>query len=283
MAELTCERVAKELKSADAILIGAGAGMGVDSGLPDFRGIDGLWTKVSPMNGQLLEEDPASSWGFFAHCLDLFRTNSPHAGFAILKSWTEKYFPDYFIFTSNIDAHFQVSGFPEEKILEVHGSIYHHQCIKGRHCDEAIWTAAEELNNSLVFDKQSMRLQGPMPLCPTCNDLARPNVLLFGDGGWLPYRTRVQEKRFYDWVLDKKMNNKKIVALEFGAGTAVHTVRAECYKVSQCLIRINPGEPRVDKEHQLNREYDRDKTAISVPLGALDAVRRIDKYLQAMS
>lgn len=98
MAEHTAERVAKELKYADSVLIGAGAGMGVDSGLPDIRGIDGLWKEVSPMQGQLLAEEPVMSWGFFAHCLELFRTN--------------------------IDRHFQESGFPEEKILKEHGSIY---------------------------------------------------------------------------------------------------------------------------------------------------------------
>lgn len=276
MAELTCERVAKELKTADALLIGAGAGMGVDSGLPDFRGIDGLWKKVSPMQGQLLADDPASSWGFFAHCLELFRTNSPHPGFAILKSWTEKYFPDYFIFTTNIDRHFQESGFPEERILEEHGSIYHHQCIAGLRCSAAIWPVPAGFNESLTFDRETLKLTSPMPTCPNCGDLARPNVLLFGDRGWVPQRTVAQEEKYYGWVLEKKQKKQKIVALEFGAGTAVPTVRVECQKVGHTLIRINPHQFLVVRDHR------EEKKAISLPLGALDAVRRIDKYLQAM-
>ena len=48
MNDLAVDRAARAIATADALLIGAGAGMGVDSGLPDFRGNDGFWRAYPP-------------------------------------------------------------------------------------------------------------------------------------------------------------------------------------------------------------------------------------------
>src|SRR3954468_2871975 len=83
---------------ADALLIGAGAGMGVDSGLPDFRGDAGFWKAYPPFQGRRFAEmsnphwfrtDPELAWGFFGHRLNLYRSAIPHRGFTILKRWAE--------------------------------------------------------------------------------------------------------------------------------------------------------------------------------------------------
>ena len=85
---------ADAVRSADALLIGAGAGMGVDSGLPDFRGAEGFWKAYPPFRGRQFAElstphwfgaDPALAWGFFGHRLNLYRTATPHRGFAVLR------------------------------------------------------------------------------------------------------------------------------------------------------------------------------------------------------
>src|SRR5688572_30975326 len=86
-------RAAAAIASADAILIGAGAGMGVDSGLPDFRGDQGFWNAYPPFRGMKFADvsnpiwfrsDPAQAWGFFGHRLQLYRETLPHSGFGIL-------------------------------------------------------------------------------------------------------------------------------------------------------------------------------------------------------
>src|ERR1700712_4392664 len=89
------------IQSADGILITAGAGMGVDSGLPDFRGDQGFW-KAYPRYAELglnfaelanprwFQKDPYLAWGFYGHRLHLYRTTVPHAGFALLRAWAEK-------------------------------------------------------------------------------------------------------------------------------------------------------------------------------------------------
>src|SRR5690349_16282268 len=84
-------RAAEVLRSARALLIGAGAGMGVDSGLPDFRGTEGFWRAypayaklgldfASMANPHWFEQDPAFAWGFYGHRLHLYRDTLPHPG-----------------------------------------------------------------------------------------------------------------------------------------------------------------------------------------------------------
>ena len=82
--EPVLERAAQSIENADAILITAGAGMGVDSGLPDFRGAEGFW-KAYPAIAKLglsfsqmanpawFETDPALAWAFYGHRLNLYR------------------------------------------------------------------------------------------------------------------------------------------------------------------------------------------------------------------
>ena len=88
---------AKEIiKNADAIVITAGAGMGVDSGLPDFRGDQGFWKAYPPLkdkdigftdmaNPQWFFDDPKLAWAFYGHRLKLYNKTEPHAGFAMLR------------------------------------------------------------------------------------------------------------------------------------------------------------------------------------------------------
>ena len=103
----------KAWQDAEAILIGAGAGMGVDSGLPDFRGNSGFWKAYPPLeklgiqfheiaNPQWFTDDPNLAWGFYGHRLDLYQKTKPHHGFEILlEKHTRQEIP-MFIFTSNV-------------------------------------------------------------------------------------------------------------------------------------------------------------------------------------
>lgn len=107
---------------ADALLIAAGAGIGVDSGLPDFRGTEGFW-KAYPALGRRglnFEEvasprtfvrDPGLAWGFYGHRLDLYRRTVPHTGFRLVRAWGERMLNGAFVFTSNVDGQFQRAGF----------------------------------------------------------------------------------------------------------------------------------------------------------------------------
>lgn len=117
-------RAARLIDAADSLIICTGAGMGIDSGLPDFRGPGAFW-KVYPALGQAklrfeeiaspaaFKTRPTLAWGFYGHRLNLYRSTQPHAGFQMLKEIGDSLPHGGYVFTSNVDAQFQKARFPE--------------------------------------------------------------------------------------------------------------------------------------------------------------------------
>jgi NAD-dependent SIR2 family protein deacetylase len=260
----------KRIQKADAILITAGAGMGVDSGLPDFRGIEGFW-KAYPVikdlgyrfeemaNPRWFEEDPALAWAFYGHRYMLYKQTKPHEGFFKLLDFAKQKKGKYFVFTSNVDGHFQKAGYANTNIVEIHGSINHLQCTKP--CSQKI-TPAENLY--FEINTKTFRTTSSLPLCPDCGAIMRPNILMFGDWNWIPARTDMQSMALQRW-LDQTVEKKyKITILEFGAGTAVPTVRIFSEQIARqydaTLIRINPRDTEVPND------------AIALQMGAKEAI-----------
>ena len=243
------QRAAEVIRSAEGLVITAGAGMGVDSGLPDFRSPEGFWRAYPPFsklglsfeelaNPQWFERDPALAWGFYGHRFELYRQTPPHEGFAILRRWAAAKPDGYAVFTSNVDGHFQKAGFAEERMVECHGSLQHFQCVKP--CCAATWPAPAYIR--FEIDPAIMRATGALPCCVRCGGLARPNVLMFGDDAWSPGRTLAQQVRFRAWL--RSLARDKFAVMELGAGTAVPTVRHTSEQLAAAgrvpLIRINP-------------------------------------------
>ncbi len=249
--EASFERAAQLIATADTLIIAAGAGMGVDSGLPDFRGNDGFWRAYPALKNAGLAftsiaspaafvSHPRRAWGFYGHRLALYRNTIPNPGFAILRRWAERMPNGVGVFTSNVDGQFQKAGFDGDAIEECHGSIHHMQCMMP--CLEAIWRADAFV--PAVDDEQCL-LTGPLPTCPHCGALARPNILMFGDAGWLPERSAAQARRLFRRLGEAE----RPVVVEIGAGSAIPSVRHFAQEVVQrCrgrLVRINPTESAV--------------------------------------
>ena len=266
---------AEAISNARALVITAGAGMGVDSGLPDFRGDTGFWNAypmyerlginfVGAANPEHFQRDPAFGWGFYGHRTNLYRATVPHEGFRILLKWAKRYNLDYFVVTSNVDGQFQKAGFSEERIVEVHGSIHHLQCLAP--CSMNIW----ENDGDIRVDTEIMRARS-IPKCRYCGGVARPNILMFGDWSWISCRTACQEARF-DTFLEEQ-GGRRMVIVEMGAGTAIPTIRYTTERLSvrpeAVAIRMNPREPRIDAPH------------ISIPCGALEGLKCIERRLVA--
>jgi NAD-dependent SIR2 family protein deacetylase len=243
------ERAAAAVRAADALLITAGAGMGVDSGLPDFRGNAGFWKAYPPFarlgltfvqlaNPVWFARDPQQAWGFYGHRHELYHRTEPHAGFSILLRWALARPCGYFVFTSNVDGHFQRAGFDERRVVECHGSIHHRQCSLP--CDDRIWLADDP---DVSVNVATMRASEPLPHCTNCGAVARPNVLMFGDHRWLSERTDAQHAAYRRWL--EEIDDARLVVVELGAGLAVPTVRYESEQRAGILVRINPREPEV--------------------------------------
>jgi NAD-dependent SIR2 family protein deacetylase len=267
-------RAAEAVRSAAALIVTAGAGMGVDSGLPDFRGPQGFWkaypmyerlgiTFVDAANPASFEREPAFGWGFYGHRAGLYRETVPHRGFRILLDWVERLRLGCFVVTSNVDGQFQKAGFAEGQVLEVHGSIHNLQCMGP--CRGAIW----EDRTPVEIDLATMRARR-IPRCPACGDVARPNILMFGDDGWISHRTEQQRRRFEAFLEER--GQAKLAIVELGAGTAVPTIRFTTERLA-CIpgaaaIRVNPLEPEIDPPH------------ISLRGGALEVLDGIDRALR---
>lgn len=262
---------AQIIEQADALLITAGAGMGVDSGLPDFRGDEGFWRSYPIFrqanlsfydlaNPRWFYEDPEQAWGFYGHRLNLYRRCQPHSGFDILLNWARQSSVGYFVFSSNVDGHFQRAGFAEERILECHGSINHLQCLQqcGGDQQAQIWEATDL---HIDVDEDVLRARGSLPHCPNCGALARPNILMFGDGGWNSNRSDEQSQRYQSWLQQCYRQNHTLAVIELGAGLAIPTVRWASERAGGSLVRVNP------------RDTDAPEGAAVIPLGALEALQ----------
>lgn len=267
------KKAALALKNADAVLITAGAGIGVDSGLPDFRGNKGFWKAYPPIaklglsfsemaSPRWFHSDPQLAWAFYGHRLNLYRKTEPHKGFTQLLEIAEQKIGGYFVFTSNVDGQFHKAGYRKDLIEECHGSIHHLQCINV--CSYKIWDANR---TEIEVNEDTFKAEEPLPKCTDCGMVARPNILMFGDWDWLPHRTDEQSQRMRKWlkrVYDEKMN---LVVVEMGAGESVPTVRMKSEYVAQShcgtLIRINPRDYSVPPQH------------IGIPLGAAEGIKQI--------
>ncbi len=258
------------IANSEALLVTAGAGMGVDSGLPDFRGNSGFWKAYPPIaklgksfsqmaNPQWFETNPRLAWAFYGHRLNLYREITPHTGYKKLLQVGKNKKYGYFVFTSNVDGQFQKAGFDDNCIEECHGSIHHFQCTES--CNNYIWDAK---NENVNVDLEVFEAKGELPTCPHCGALARPNILMFGDWNWLPQRSNLQAERMQTWLSNIVDNNAKLAIVELGAGNSVPTVRITSERVASYknanLIRINL------------REYDVPQGEIALPLKAKEAV-----------
>ena len=168
----------------------------------------------------------------------------------------------YFVFTSNVDGHFQKAGFAPDRISECHGSLDHFQCSDP--CSEDVWDATDEV---VTVDENIFRALSPLPRCRHCACIARPNVLMFSDGSWNPDRSDQQQARLQTWLRALKQARAKVAVIEIGAGTAVPSVRHRSEGVADeldgALIRINP------------READVPAGGLGLPLSAADGIQRI--------
>ncbi|HUX06264.1 MAG TPA: Sir2 family NAD-dependent protein deacetylase [Acidobacteriota bacterium] len=270
----TIEAAARAVREVDALVITAGAGIGVDSGLPDFRGREGFWRAYPPIaklglsftemaNPYWFDRNPRLAWAFYGHRLNLYRNTEPHRGFDQLLELAESKPSGYFVFTSNVDGHFQKAGFDEGRIEECHGSIHHFQCAAV--CSHAIWDGGE---TEVEVDEERFEALNPLPACERCGGTARPNILMFGDWAWISSRTEEQGMRFGAWLRDLKSDGRKLAVIEVGAGRAVPTVRYRSESLARShgasLVRINP------------RDYETPPgDCHSIPLGAAEGIAAI--------
>jgi NAD-dependent SIR2 family protein deacetylase len=266
----------KLINQADSILLIVGAGMSVESGIPTYRGNNGLWEREIVINNKayaydeisslkMWKEFPELAWGFKAKFYSTLNECIPHDGYYnLLRRIKEKFGDNYFVCTSNIDGFFKKSDFDPEKIYEMHGTMDLFQCMD-KNCNQR--NGIQLLDNIPEFDKNMIVKK--LPKCKYCDNILRPNVSMFGDFDFynVPYKyQRNKLEKFID-----KSNNMIIV--EIGCGINPHSLRMENGKMLSGewkmpklkenipFIRINPNDPG--------------NPQVYIPMGAIKGIKSI--------
>ncbi|MBD3255229.1 MAG: NAD-dependent deacetylase [Candidatus Lokiarchaeota archaeon] len=152
------------IAEADKVVVFTGAGISTDSGLPDFRGPDGLWTRRDAG----LPPPKSPPW-------DQVKPNMGHHAIVELMELGKL---DYLI-SQNVDGLHAKSGIPFEKLAELHGNMHFMKCLncgKKFTFKEAGW----DKNRWGPGYRTSPRVQG-QPKCPECEGRIISSIVNFGD------------------------------------------------------------------------------------------------------
>lgn len=147
-----------------------GAGISTESGIPDFRGKDGLWTKVDPMQYSTKEVLVSAPEKFYQYGFERFKQladTEPNRGHKVLAKM-EQHDLLSGVITQNIDNLHQKAG--SLNVYEVHGNTRSCHCLS---CN------AEYPFSELVEQMESNDVD--VPTCSKCGGMLRPDIVLFGD------------------------------------------------------------------------------------------------------
>ncbi len=160
--KLTTEFINK-LSESEKIVFFIGAGISAESGIPTFRGKDGIWNKLKPeelANFNAFMRNPQMVWEWYNHRKKIIHESKPNAGHIAIAEF-EKYFDDVTVVTQNIDNLHRRAG--SNKIYELHGNIERNYCI-----------------NCRTFYNEELNFSEGVPKCK-CGGLIRPDVVWFGE------------------------------------------------------------------------------------------------------
>jgi NAD-dependent deacetylase len=167
------QRAAKDILNSKKTIAFTGAGISVESGIPDFRGAQGLWQKYDPeeyAHIQTFYSDPDRVWLMLKDMFSLIMSAKPnpaHIGLAELERMG--YLSS--VITQNVDGLHQAAG--SRRVIEFHGSHRTLSCLK---C-------------STTIDGTSLKLEDLPPRCPRCSSLLKPDVVFFGEP--IPWEAQV--------------------------------------------------------------------------------------------
>ncbi len=168
LLEKQLKRAAEILARSKYAIVFTGAGVSTESGIPDFRGPQGLWKRVDPEKFTIsyFISNPDEVWELFVNYLMIssdVKPNPAHKAIAelealgIVKS----------VITQNVDGLHQRAG--SRKVIELHGNLRYAVCIN---CGNRI--SLEEAIK--LFEKKNSA-----PRCPKCGGLLKPDVVFFGE------------------------------------------------------------------------------------------------------
>jgi NAD-dependent deacetylase len=165
------DRIVEQLRRCRSILFVTGAGMSADSGLPTYRGVGGLYnagdTEEGPpieemLSGEMFRHRPEWTWKYLTQVESACRGARFNRGHAVLAEM-ERCFPRVWTLTQNVDGFHRAAG--SSNVIDIHGDLRRIRCTACPHRME-------------VADYTGF---APVPRCPVCSAVLRPDVVLFGE------------------------------------------------------------------------------------------------------
>lgn len=169
MELITQESFQDRIRQAERVMVLTGAGVSAESGIPTFRGENGIWNQLSPQELASFEafyRNAAMVVEWYRQRREIITKAAPNPAHYALAEMAQL-FPQFTLATQNIDGLHQRAG--SARIIELHGNIMENYCIRcGRHF------TLEEFDTILgsSFDH--------IPRCD-CGGMIRPNVVWFGE------------------------------------------------------------------------------------------------------
>jgi NAD-dependent deacetylase len=159
----------RAVTAARHLVVFTGAGISAESGIPTYRGDDGIWNKYDPdkfANVNYFFKDPAYYWNFFKEVrYPVISKAKPNPAHRVLAHLEEKGILKAVI-TQNIDGLHQLGG--SRKVLELHGNTRRITCLN----------CGSQYTMEAVFGQLETRLP---PLCTQCGGTLKPEVVFFGE------------------------------------------------------------------------------------------------------
>lgn len=167
--------VAARLRPEARITVITGAGVSAASGVPTFRGGDGLWKNFKPESlatPHAFARDPKLVWEWYDWRRQKIAACEPNAAHHVLASWSKR-FPQFTLITQNVDglheSAFAKAAADSSRIVRLHGSIWEVLCWRRCATSPPRWR------------DETVPYPEIPPRCPHCGDLIRPGVVWFGE------------------------------------------------------------------------------------------------------
>lgn len=152
-----------KLSESKRIVFFTGAGISAESGIPTFRGKDGIWNKLKPeelANFSAFMRNPTMVWEWYNHRKKIIHEAKPNKGHEAIAEM-QNLFDEVILITQNIDNLHRRAG--SKNIYELHGNIERNYCIQCR-----------------TFYNEELDSSDGVPKC-SCGGLIRPDVVWFGE------------------------------------------------------------------------------------------------------
>ena len=161
---LTILDVRDRIARALSVTVLTGAGISADSGVPTFRGAEGLWKHYRPeelASPEAFARDPKLVWEWYNWRRELIATKHPNAAHETLVE-LERRIEHFWLITQNVDGLHALAG--SQRLSEIHGNIWKVRCTQ---CGQ-------------VSPNRERPLAYP-PSCTACSGLLRPHIVWFGE------------------------------------------------------------------------------------------------------